>query len=329
MLHWQPSRGKAPASTMNRRHFTRLSALAALSQAGYFSSAETFSYPWKLGVITDEVALDLGRVLSSFYPKYELHWAEIRELELGGKKRYVYNFATPGELKEIKRQLDDAHVRLSVLDTGVYKIVLPGTTALGENASDLQPSQGEYARQLDDLKRAADAAHALGTDRLRIFTFRRVANPDLIFDRIVEDLDKAISVAKQQNVTLLMENEFDCNVATGSETAKLFQKISDRTLMHNWDPGNCYLAGEQPFPKGWDQLDHSRIAHMHLKDAARKAWKPIGGGDIDFVGQFRALKKMNFSATLSLETHYKNAQKDPYTSSVESMDGLMTVLRQV
>lgn len=128
---------------------------------------------------------------------------------------------------------------------------------------------------------------------------------------------------------MLIENEFDCNVATGTETAKLFSRIADRTLMHNWDPGNCYEAGEQPFPKAWDQLDHSRISHMHLKDAAGKAWKPIGGGEIDFVGQFRALKEMRYSGTMSLETHYKNAQHDPYTSSVESMDGLMSVLKKV
>jgi sugar phosphate isomerase/epimerase len=99
--------------------------------------------------------------------------------------------------------------------------------------------------------------------------------------------------------------------------------------MHNWDPGNCFEASEQPFPKAWDQLDHSRIAHIHLKDAAGKSWEPIGRGKIDFVGQFKALKAMGYAGTMSLETHYRNAQKDPYASSVESMDGLFTVLKEV
>jgi sugar phosphate isomerase/epimerase len=99
--------------------------------------------------------------------------------------------------------------------------------------------------------------------------------------------------------------------------------------MHNWDPGNCYEAGEEPFPKAWDQLDHSRIAHIHLKDGEGKQWKPIGKGKIDFVGQFRALKNMHYSGTLSLETHYRNAQRDLYTSSEESMDGLFDVLKKV
>jgi len=314
---------------MNRREFNRLSAFAALGLITPGARAESFDYPWKLGIITDEVDSDLARVLSSFYPKYQLHWAEIRNVKLGGKSEYVYTSATPEQLKLMRRQLDDAGVKLSVLDTGVYKIALPGTKPLGNNEQDLNPVQGEYERQLDDLRRAADAAHALGSDRVRIFTFKRVADPNAIFDRIVDDLQKALTVAKEKGVTLLVENEFDCNVGTGAETARLFKTVTDRRLMHNWDPGNCYEAGEEPFPKAWDELDHSRISHIHLKDAAGKSWRPVGGGKIDFGGQFQALKKMNYAGTLSLETHYRNAQKDPYTSSVESMDGLVRVLKEV
>jgi sugar phosphate isomerase/epimerase len=314
---------------MNRREFVGLSSLAALGFAIPALADGMYDYPWKLGVITDEVSPDLSRVLSSFYPKYGLKWAEIRNLQLDNKSKYVYRAATPAQLKQTRKQLDDAGVKMSVLDTGIYKITLPGTKPLGANASDLNQAEGEYSRQMDELKQAAEAAHALGTDRIRIFTFKRVADPNAIFDRIVDNLHKAMAVAKQHDITLLMENEFDCNTGTGAETAKLFKAIPDHTLMHNWDPGNCFEAGEEPFPKAWDQLDHSRISHMHLKDAAGKSWEPIGGGKIDFVGQFKALKQMDYQGTLSLETHYHNAQHDPYTSSVESMDGLVTVLKEV
>lgn len=314
---------------MNRREFVGLSSLAALGLAMPAFADGMYDYPWKLGVITDEVSPDLSHVLSSFYPKYGLKWAEIRNLQLAGKNEYVYRSATPAQLREVKKQLDDAGVKMSVLDTGIYKITLPGTHPLGANASDLNQEDGVYAKQMEELKQAADAAHALGTNRIRIFTFKRVADPDAIFDRIVDNLHKAIAVAKQHDITLLVENEFDCNTGTGTETAKLFKAIPDRTLMHNWDPGNCFEAGEQPFPKAWDQLDKSRISHMHLKDAAGKSWEPIGGGKIDFVGQFKALKQINYQGTMSLETHYHNAQHDPYTSSVESMNGLVNVLKEV
>jgi sugar phosphate isomerase/epimerase len=314
---------------LNRRVFNRLGAAALLSHLVFDASGESFDYPWKLGIITDQVAFDLAGVLKAFYSKYQLRWAEIRYLKLGDVNRYVYTEATQRELKEIRRRLDGAGVKLSILDTAIYKIAVPGTTPLGETPAYVDSSHERFDRQMEDLKRAADAAHALGTDRLRIFTFRRVANPATIFDRVVDELEKAIVIAKQQDVTLLVENEYDSNTGTGKETARLFRAIPDRRLMHNWDPCNIYEMGEQPFPKVWDLLDHSRISHIHLKDAKGKDWKPIGAGEIDFGGQFRALKQMKYSGTLSLETRYRDFEQDAYNSSVESMDGLIKVLRSV
>ncbi len=314
---------------MNRRQFHRLGATAALGLYSRLVAAEQFDYPWKLGVITDEVSPDLGEALKTFFPKYGLKWGEIRNLKIDGKNKYIYKAASASEIKEIRKQLDDADVKLSILDTAFYKIALPGSKPLHEGANELNPAEGEFARQMDELKQAADTAHALGTNKLRIFTFLRVADPNSIFDRIVEELNKALVVAKVHDVILVVENEHSCNTATGTETAQLFKAIADKRLMHNWDPGNCFEGGEEPFPKAWNMLDHKRIAHIHLKDAAGKAWKPIGAGEIDFVGQFKALKKMKYSGTLSLETHYRNAAHDAYASSVESMDGLFNVLKKV
>jgi hypothetical protein len=89
---------------VNRRHFNRLSAMAALSFYTRLADAETFSYPWKLGIITDEVKPDLAETLKTFYPKYQLGWAEIRNLKINGKNKYVYKAADATEVKEIRKQ---------------------------------------------------------------------------------------------------------------------------------------------------------------------------------------------------------------------------------
>jgi sugar phosphate isomerase/epimerase len=317
------------SGTVNRRQFSKWAAMVGIGVAAKVSARETFDYPWKLGIITDEVDPDLTVVLDKFYPRYGLRWAEIRNVKLDGKSKYVYKSATPQQLSDIRKRLDDAGVKMSVLDTAIYKIPLPGTTPLGQAAGELNPGEGEFQNQMEDLKRAADAAHTLGTDKIRIFTFQRVPDPDAVFDRIVDEVNKALQVAKGVGVLLLVENEHSCNTATGTESGKLLQAITSERLMLNWDPGNCYEAGEQPFPKAWNQFDHKRIGHIHLKDAKGKAWRPVGGGEIDFAGQFKALKQMNYSNTMSLETHYKNAQGNIYESSVESMNGLVKVLREV
>ena len=314
---------------LNRRDFGRLGAAALLSIPLCDLLAGSFDYAWNLGVITDQVDFDLNRVLETFYRKYQLRWAEIRYLRLNGSTRYVYSEATAAQLKEIKQRMDDAGVRLSVLDTAIYKITLPGTVPEGENPAYVDPAQNNFSRQMDDLKRAANAAHTLGTERIRIFTFRRVAQPSSIFSRIVDELERALAIAAQQDITLLVENEYDCNVGTGEEVAQLFKAIPDKRLMHNWDPCNAYMMGEQPFPKVWDLLDQSRISHIHLKDAAGKEWKPIGKGRINFAGQFRALKDLRYSGTLSLETRYRDQVEDAYASSIESMDGLIRILKAI
>src|ERR1700722_20419992 len=117
--------------------------MAALSLSAPWAGAETFDYPWKLGVITDEVSSDLGETLKTFYPKYQLSWAEIRNLNLDGKNKYVYKNASAEEIKDIRKQLDDAGVKLSILDTAFYKIQLPGTKPLHESATELNPAEGE------------------------------------------------------------------------------------------------------------------------------------------------------------------------------------------
>ena len=111
---------------MNRRDFIAATTLTAFGLTTPASARETFDYPWKLGIITDEVSPDLATVLTTFYPKYGLKWAEIRNIKLDGQSKYVYKSATPAQLTQIKKQLDDANIKLSILDTGIYKIVLPG-----------------------------------------------------------------------------------------------------------------------------------------------------------------------------------------------------------
>lgn len=312
---------------MKRRDFSKM--IGALAAGTLAAAPPPGPHGWKLGVITDEVSLDLAPVLNQFCPKYKLHWVELRYVNIAGKKTYVATEAPPEQARQLRKQINDAGLRVSVLDSPVYKIPLPGTTPEGMDANDLHPVEGEYSQQLEQLKRSASTAHLLGTDKVRLFSFRRVKDPTTIEDRVVEELTKAVQVAKQEGVRLVLENEFDCNVATGAEIQHVLTAVTDRALMLNWDPGNCSMEGEQPFPKAWNEFDHSRIGHIHLKDNKGKKWVPIGSGQIDFVGQFKALKQMHYQGTMSLETHYRNAANDLYASSVESMDGLSNVLDKV
>jgi sugar phosphate isomerase/epimerase len=101
--------------------------------------------------------------------------------------------------------------------------------------------------------------------------------------------------------------------------------------MLNWDPGNAAASGEIPYPDGYKLLPKDRIGHCHCKDVVKKGkkydWAPMGGGLIDWAGQFRALKSDGYRSAVSLETHW-NGGGSPEESSRKSWAGMKKLLQQ-
>ena len=116
--------------------------------------------------------------------------------------------------------------------------------------------------------------------------------------------------AGKQGVMLVLENEFECNTATGREAVRTLNAVSSPHFALNWDPGNAVMRGElDAFPAGWDLLPKDRIHHCHCKnavknDAGKIMWSPVDKGYIDWAAQFRALKQAGYRDAVSLETHW-------------------------
>jgi hypothetical protein len=49
---------------------------------------------------------------------------------------------------------------------------------------------------------------------------------------------------------------------------------------------------------------------------------------VNLAGQFKALRAIDYSGTMSLETRFKNPLADQYGSTVESMNGLMKLWKE-
>jgi L-ribulose-5-phosphate 3-epimerase len=281
-----------------------------------------------LGVITDEISQDFEHALV-WAKGFGLHGVELRFLW----NKYVVDLS-PDDVKRAKDLLAKYQMKVSVVDSPYFKTLLPGTQSRFAD-SKADPLQSEFAKQDAILERAIARAKDFGADKVRIFAFLRVADPHSVFERVAKELERSTKVAKSEGIRLVLENEFSCNVATGHESADFLRMVNSPSLGLNWDLGNAYAAGElKPYPDGYDVLDKKRIWHCHLKDAAPAAngqeanWRPIGGGVIDYAGQFRALLKDGYTETMSLETHYLNAAKDKEASSTESMQGLLAEIRK-
>lgn len=310
---------------MRRREFVAGGATAVLVGAMRGWGAELKQFD--LGVITDEVTQDFEKALV-WAKGFGLNWVELRFLW----NKYVTELA-PDDVKRAKDLLAKHRMKVSVVDSSYFKTLLPGTQSKFDTGKK-DPLQSDFASQKGILERAIQRAKDFGTEKIRIFAFLRVEDPKTVFDRVAKELETTAAVAQSEGVRLLLENEFSCNVATGAEGAAMLATVKSPALGLNWDPGNAYTAGEIPYPNGYETLDKKRIWHMHLKDAApnpkggEAIWRPIGGGKIDYLGQFRALIKDDYKGTMSLETHYLNAAKDKEASSRESLEGLLKVIRE-
>jgi L-ribulose-5-phosphate 3-epimerase len=143
-------------------------------------------------------------------------------------------------------------------------------------------------------------------------------------------LDAATKTGKK-GITLLLENDSALNTATGAEAAKVLSAVQSPHFMLNWDPGNAAASGEKPFPDGYNLLPKARIGHCHCKDTVRKGvgydWAPMGGGIVDWLGQFQALKRDGYRLAVSLETHWRGAGT-PEESSRQSWAGMKGLLQK-
>jgi sugar phosphate isomerase/epimerase len=91
------------------------------------------------------------------------------------------------------------------------------------------------------------------------------------------------------------------------------------------------MAGEIPFPDGYDLLTKDRISLCHCKDVAAngymREWAQVGKGIIDWVGQFAALKRDGYRGVISLETHWRGAGS-PEASSIQCWEAMKTALQK-
>jgi L-ribulose-5-phosphate 3-epimerase len=315
----------------SRRHF--LAGLGGVAAASFFwpSGGNATPIPamnsrFKLSIITDEISQDFGHALEVATKEFGLGYVELR----GMWNKNIINLDEK-EIAEAKRLLGKFGLQVTDVASPLFKTDWPGAPV--STYSPKKPQFGAdytFAQQGEVLERSIAAAKALGTDRVRCFDFWRLEDPKPFREAMDAKLRDTAAQVAGKNVTLLLENEFGCNTATGAEAARTLKAVQSPNLKLNWDPGNAAYRGEIAFPDGFEGIPKERIGHMHCKDVVRKAdgtfeWAAMGRGIIDFVGQFRALAQAGYSGTMSLETHWRGAGS-PEESSRQSMAGMKELL---
>lgn len=282
----------------------------------------------RLSVITDEISQDLGRALDVM-AEYGCKDAELRNIY----DKYIVD-AGKDDLHKAELELSRRGFAVPCIDTPFFKCDLEGTNRA---ASPTGATHGAVSRGMDEqmqlLQRAIDLCKRFDAPFIRIFSFWRRGpfTPD-IEDKIVDALVRPAEVAERAGVTLLLENEHACYLGTGKETARVVEKVGSPALKMIWDPGNAFMAGEQPYPSGYEACA-PHVAHIHIKDARvsgdnKLEWTVVGEGEIDYAAHFKRLRADGFAGVLALETHFKGPSGDKEEVSRLCLAGMKRLVEE-
>jgi sugar phosphate isomerase/epimerase len=245
----------------------------------------------RISAITDEIAKSPAEAIE-FAKTYGLRWLELRSVP-GVRGEY---FQLPVDrLKEAAKQFKDNGIGISFLNTSMLKYGIPGV----EHANPRTRVSDRYERRMDELNKSLEAAHILGTDKVRVFTFMRAVEPEKQYPHAAEVLNQMAEIAGKAKVTLLIENEGACNVGTAAELAQLIKLIPSKWVGINWDPHNAANKKEVAFPDGYELLPAKRIRNVQIKGRSILPGPEL----MDWGAIFRRLEKDGYKDQVGLETH--------------------------
>ena len=269
-----------------------------------------------IAVITDEFTQDFERICRTAVEM------GIPALEL----RTIWNKnivdMNDEEIRQVEQLAQEFGLEVVSIASPVFKCTLPDGGDIDHRfEQDAFHSAHTYDDQPRILERSLELANIFEAPIVRVFSFWRTVEPEKITSRIIEALQGAVEKAAAAGVKIGLENEHACNIATASESAPILDAIQHPSFGLVWDPANCYIAGEVPYPDGYGRLAANRILHVHAKDGVlpprsdRMIWGDVGAGEVDWTGQLSAMVRDGYAGMVSLETHWGGPGGDKFKGS--------------
>ena len=297
----------------------------------------TRDHPWRLGVVSDEIAADPAVALPA---ARAMGFTHVELNQIGGLG--IHELSDAG-VAELRRMIEAEGLQVVAVDPPAFKAIelddVPVTEVTGHPA---------VAEHLGQIRRCCQVARELGAGIVRVFSFRRRnmvgagnpsprepgggAIPDYLLPKIVAGLRAAVAIADEHQVTLGLENVRSCWGNTGPNAARILAAVDHPRLRAIWDPGNDYVSGGVPYPDGYRAV-LPYLVHVHVKDAAvvdaatgLTRWACIGTGEVDYAGQVAALLGDGYRGALSVETHWRKPGDTGPESTRETLAGLRRFL---
>ncbi len=274
----------------------------------------------EIAIVTDEISADPQTSI-----ELGLAWG-VRAFELRGFGVERVPLFTPYQKRRIKELLDEFDIHIPAISPGLFKCPYPLTPREQFPLGSIDQTLYERWRQPLDLVKyhlqellplSIEYARQIGSGKIVAFSFERKAiGEGGVPDEVLAALQHATEQCSAAGLELVIEVEAGFWADTGANTAAMMHAIANPALGVNWDPGNAIVAGDIPFPVGYEAV-REYVKHVHFKDVS---FAPDGSyryaleGEIDWAGQISALVDDGYEGTISVETHM-----EPKVSSAKAM----------
>lgn len=218
-------------------------------------------------------------------------------------KKNVTKF-TNEEVKEYKKQLDDAGIKVWSLGSPIGKVQI----------------SADFNIDLDLCKRTVEIADMFGAKSIRMFSFYGTNGEAQYRDVVLERLAKYVDTTKGTGITLCHENEKGIYGDIAARCLEIHQNIPELKCV--FDPANYVQCGQNTL-EAWAMLE-PYVFYGHIKDSlADGSIVPAGKGDghiPEYLPKFAA----KGCQVLTLEPHLTvfSALKDLEEPGDESKIGL-------
>lgn len=210
--------------------------------------------------------------------------------------------------------------------------------------SDFSPAfykiEGSIEYHLEHLKKVCQIANRLSCKVVRLFPFRApdqrvVVGTPADFKMITQHVQRAVKIAQDFDITLVLENCPHSYLPKGNMTFDLVQAINSPNLRLLYDPGNSFRANKDRVPHYYlnttvlKELEEIAplIKHIHIKDYkySLNHTKPFrhvafNEGDVPIEDIIKHLKAIGFNDYISCEPEVR------YHDTIKSLDTLSAMV---
>ena len=242
---------------------------------------------------------------------------------------------TPEEIQKIKELITKYNVKVPCISRHNFVGMLVMAT---------EPEDEAYQKHFEGLKRCIKIAKELGTEMVRIMSFRKemiifghngaekwVASTGS-WEKLLKLMEAPIKLAEDESITLAVETGNNAMITSGWLGRKLIDDLGTKNLKIIWDIPNTLYCTEIPFPDAYDEIK-DYIGHIHVKDCksnisrATVQFCQLGTGDMapyleDIAG---ALKRDKYQGVVSYESVYRpdnGTFEDGFRESLPAMKQL-------